>query len=601
MQVVSKECKYGILSFYPDDEFVGRSLEHYGEYSEDEVKMMSQLLRPGDTVVEVGANIGSLTVPMARMIGPKGKLIAFEAHPNNFELLLDNVANNDVSDTVDVHNVALSDHNGTVQFPRFDELDHRNYGRIEIGSGSVEVNCMWLDDLKLEKLRLLKVDVEGHELPVLKGARDTIMRLRPIIYVENDRQEKAAELINYLVVELNYRLYWHLPPLWNKENFAGSVNNVFGEIVSLNMLCVPEERSSAHIEGLDEVADLTIGPDMYEREIARYTRIVDKNPSDLRARLMLAHFHNLLQHNAEADALIAENLRRDPNDKATLAIQGLHFLQQGRWKEGWERYELRYEQKTKKPFGYRPHHGEKWDGEPTNEPLLVWCEQGYGDMLMLARLWPRVKALAPNAFMEIHAGLHELFEISGIKPVYRMGRTLPDYTKHISIPSLCYALKCFTDESFRSFGPYLKADPLMVEKWIERNAPKIGICCKGSPISERPHTRNIDHNLFRSLTKKYGPFLTLEQEGQFPSYADTAACISTLDLVITVDTSVAHLAGALGIETWLLLSYDPDWRWGLKGDRTIWYETMRIFRQPKFGDWDSVVRDVEAAFEDRKK
>ena len=88
-----------------------------------------------------------------------------------------------------------------------------------------------------------------------------------------------------------------------------------------------------------------------------------------------------------------------------------------------------------------------------------------------------------------------------------------------------------------------------------------------------------------------------DQQGQFESFALTAAAIKALELVITVDTSVAHLAGALGVPTWLLLSWDPDFRWGLKGSKTIWYQNMRIFRQPAFRDWGSVIDTVTAELE----
>ena len=103
------------------------------------------------------------------------------------------------------------------------------------------------------------------------------------------------------------------------------------------------------------------------------------------------------------------------------------------------------------------------------------------------------------------------------------------------------------------------------------------------------------------LVRKYGPVFPLDQEGQFESFAMTAAAIKALDLVITVDTSIAHLAGALGVPTWLLLIFDPDFRWGLESERTIWYPSIRIFRQPKFRDWASVIDEVMAALEWRSE
>lgn len=596
----TKECKHGTFTYRPDDAFIGRSLELYGEYSENEVLLLSKILSPGDVVVEAGANIGTLTVPMLNLVGPTGTVIAFEPQPDNCNLLRANVfANMPETAVVEVREEIVTDHNGFMSLPALGDLDHKNFGRIEVGHGSLKAKCTRIDDLNLQKLRLLKADVEGHELSVLRGARETIKRLKPLIYVENDRPENNAEMIAMLV-DLGYRLYWHRPPLWNFDNFRGERVNVFGDVVNVNMLGVPE-HIEYHVSGLDQVADIRYDDDIYNREIARWSRISQARPDDLFARLMHAHFLNLMQRTDEADALIDENLRRDPTHQATRQVRGMHELQRGNWKTAWPLYEMRYEMKYTKPFGDRPHQGEKWDGKWTTDPVLIWCEQGYGDSIMFARFLRRAYALAPNAFLEVHASQYELFESSGLVPVggiYRFGRKLPPYTKHISIPSLPAALGIETDEQIRC-PPYMRADEGLIETWARKNFQKIGICCRGSPMSERPYTRDIDSDLFRPITAKFGPFVSLEDHGQFHSYADTAALISTLDLVISVDTSVVHLAGALGVPTWLLLSVDPDWRWGLKGESTVWYDNTRIFRKSTVIDWQPVVDRVGEELEKR--
>jgi len=202
---------------------------------------------------------------------------------------------------------------------------------------------------------------------------------------------------------------------------------------------------------------------------------------------------------------------------------------------------------------------------------------------------------APNLIMDVQPQLFELFNLSGICPnLYRQRRTMPKFTKHCALPSLPSTL-CLYNESYLRSAPYLVADPAMVEVWGRKlhGTSKIGICWKGSPNSERPYSRDVPQELFSSIMHDYSPVLSLVQEGQFESFADTAAAISALDLVITVDTSIAHLAGALGKTCWLLLSVDPDWRWGLSGERTIWYDSIRIFRQQKLLDWKPVIDAVE--------
>ena len=203
---------------------------------------------------------------------------------------------------------------------------------------------------------------------------------------------------------------------------------------------------------------------------------------------------------------------------------------------------------------------------------------------------------APNAFLECRPELYELFEGSGVAPpgrLCRLGRTLPPYSLQLPLPSVAWAIGADREMIRKSAGlAYLDVDPMLVDNWRGRgnvrlgqlpegplNGARIGLCHKGSATSERPYTRDVPKELLMPLVRKFGPVFPLDQGGQFDSFAMTAAAIKALELVITVDTSIAHLAGALGVPTWLLLSWDPDFRWGLEGSKTVWYQNMRIFRQ----------------------
>lgn len=252
--------RHGVFIYNRHDVYIGRSLQEYGEFSEREGEFLRQLCRPGDVVVEVGANIGTHTVPLARQIGPSGMIFAFEPQPVVFQTLCANVALNSLTN-VECCAVAVGDHSGDIGIPPIRYDSEENFGGISLSPDAAgrRVSLVRLDDvLELSKLRLLKIDVEGMEQPVLEGARETIGRLRPALYVENDRLDRSPELIE-TIQQLGYDLYWHCPPFFNPQNFAGNPQDVFGNIVSVNMLGVPSERQS-EITGLVPVTDATSHP-----------------------------------------------------------------------------------------------------------------------------------------------------------------------------------------------------------------------------------------------------------------------------------------------------------------------------------------------------
>jgi FkbM family methyltransferase len=608
------DCKYGTLTFYDDDMWIGRSLALYGEYSDYEVEVFKKCLRPGFIALELGANIGSLTVPMAQLVGPTGKVIAFEPGFDTLKLLRKNVEQNGLGDIVEILPFAASDKHETLPIMY---NPNPNYPKVELGDNphtkGVEpdayIQAITVDSLNLPRLDFAKIDVDGCEQFALEGMKDTIARCRPIIFIENEIIDKSEKL-TATIIEHGYRGYWYRPPLFRFENHAGVLRNIFPGTVALMQIYIPEEMD-LEVKGCDEVADIrTADPDdtrIFIREIERYQRLSARWPDDLNIRLIAAHYMNLMQWIPESKALIAENLRRDPNHIQSLAIEGLHMLQAGNYKEGWQRYELRYQQPNPKQFGghRKPRHLTQWDGQPTDEPLLIWSEQGFGDTAMFIRYYKYVMERAPNAILEVQPEMYELVEQSRIaKPgtLYRLGRELPDlYGKQCSLPSLPAALQ--DDGSMIPVdGPYLFADPIMTQKWQEIIGDRlIGVCWEGSKRSERPYTRDLPVSYLRELDLSFGPFFSLTDEGQFESFASTAAAIMALDLVITVDTSVAHVAGALGKDVWLLLAYDPDFRWGLTGNLTPWYPTMRIFRQPSVRNWRYVIEEVRSALEVRRR
>jgi FkbM family methyltransferase len=234
--------RYGQFLYNPNDLYVGRALELYGEAHEIELQLLRQLCGPGSIVFDVGANIGDHTVPLAQHVGDEGFVYAFEPQRIVFQILCANVALNGLVNVECVH-AALGESPGVVHIPRIDYAQTDNYGGVEVDrfSEGEPVARRTLDDyVALSRADLIKIDVEGMESAVLSGGAQFIARFRPVMYVENDRLERSGELIGRLQT-LEYRLFWHLSPLFNEANFRGNKENVFENVVAANMLCIPRE------------------------------------------------------------------------------------------------------------------------------------------------------------------------------------------------------------------------------------------------------------------------------------------------------------------------------------------------------------------------
>jgi FkbM family methyltransferase len=251
--IALKQCRHGPMLYPRGDTYVGRSLDLYGEYSEHEGRLFEQVLGPGHVVVEVGANLGAHTVHLAKLVGPGGAVLAFEPQRPMFYLLCANLALNEQFQAR-AHQAAMGSAPGSIKVPLLDVGATQNFGGLSLGrrEGGEDIPLITLDSLALRALRLLKIDVEGMESEVILGGRETITRLRPVLYVENDRREHSARLIG-MIEELGYDLYWHMPPLFNPDNFAGRTDNVFAGTVSVNMLGVPKEMG-VKVPGLRRVA-----------------------------------------------------------------------------------------------------------------------------------------------------------------------------------------------------------------------------------------------------------------------------------------------------------------------------------------------------------
>ncbi|MGA7935984.1 MAG: FkbM family methyltransferase, partial [Kovacikia sp.] len=240
-------CRHGSFLYNPNDE-VGKSLELYGEWSEEEVSLFQPLLRSGETIVEVGANIGAHTVFFARAVGTLGKVVAIEPERLLLQTLCANLALNGftnaycypflLGETTDSAPVSRSNPPAETLFcPGNDPLE-----RLQV---------IALDRLELPQCRLLKIDAPGRELSILKGAIKTIQSFQPILYIRNSLQAESFALVQFLN-RLGYNLYWHRSFLYNPNNFFQNSQNAFGNAHAVNVLGF-HSNCRIQVEGMEQI------------------------------------------------------------------------------------------------------------------------------------------------------------------------------------------------------------------------------------------------------------------------------------------------------------------------------------------------------------
>lgn len=225
------EGRWGRVKFFLKDEYVGRSLYNYGEYGPDETEKIIALA--DGLCLDIGANIGCISQALVVSGMP---VIAFEPQPEVFKVLDENVV-------CEKYNVALGGEIGVAKMPKVYYSAKGNFGGLGIGAksiyGSYDVPVRTLDSFELQDVGFMKIDVEGFELEVLRGGRETINRCKPIMYIEDDRIDKRKAL-RAAIVELGYTIEEHYPALYRENNFFGLKKNIWDmEYASHNLICMP--------------------------------------------------------------------------------------------------------------------------------------------------------------------------------------------------------------------------------------------------------------------------------------------------------------------------------------------------------------------------
>jgi len=348
------------------------------------------------------------------------------------------------------------------------------------------------------------------------------------------------------------------------------------------------------------------------------TRLLPSSPVPLTARATALQALGLIK---EAKADCREALKMAPDFAQAHWNLALNLLLQGHYSEGWQEYEWRW---LRTDFTSPRRHSDipQWDGSALHgRTILLHAEQGFGDAIQFVRYAPLVAQRGGSVVLECHPQLVSLFQgVEGVQAVIPFGTPLPKSSYQVPLLSLLHIFNT-TLENIPSKVPYLSPPTDYREKWISlipnnRSALRIGLVwagksypdplrsCRLAELAPLATTHNV---IFYSLQLGAGSeqvcspaeeMTLIDLTGQIHDFADTAALIEQLDLVVSIDTAVGHLAGALGKPVHLMLPFAPDWRWLLERSDSPWYPSMRIFRQKQPGNWGETIITMRNALDE---
>jgi tetratricopeptide (TPR) repeat protein len=355
-----------------------------------------------------------------------------------------------------------------------------------------------------------------------------------------------------------------------------------------------------------------------DEAIACYQKASQLDPRDAQVYNNLAFALQENRRPYEAIPYYQKALQLNPDYATAHWNLSLALLLTGNFREGWKEYEWRWE--TQYLISSRRNFKQPlWDGSDIKgRTILLHAEQGFGDTVQFIRYAPLVAERGAHVIFECHKDLASLLQsVEGIAEVVVRGEELPEFDVQCPLLSLPLAFHT-TLQTIPVKVPYIASDTALIRKWkdkIERDGSrmKVGVVWAGNPGFRQNRYRNIPLERFSTLAQIPGVTLYSIQKGEeaketknppgnmniidytedIRDFSDTASLIENLDLVISIDSAVAHLAGALGKLTWTLLPFSPEWRWLLNREDSPWYPTMRLFRQPSLGNWEPVIEYVK--------
>ncbi len=433
-------------------------------------------------------------------------------------------------------------------------------------------------------------------------------------------------IINQALGNIDKAFHYYRSALEHKPDFAAVLNN-------LSAIC---KQQGLYHEGLEaaqkavaiepdnpvfltNLGNLQVKLNYFDRARQSLTKAVALESGNIDYLVNLSAAC-LADHDLEAGfRYIQQALEIEPDDPGANWQNALLLLTAGEWQAGFKAYDWRWKKpdfKGKWPRYIQP----VWDGTPQPEKtLLVWTEQGYGDTIQFSRYLTVAAPLVRDIKLLVQPSLVDIFSDLGDRlEVFPTGNPLPEFDFHLPLFGLA---PIFTT------GKDSIPDPVYINS-IESKLPgieelnhdlKVGLCWAGNPEHENDHNRSLQLDQFIPILDKHGfQFFSLQVGKrrmdiekipaelqpidlgvEFVGFSDTVKAIGNLDLIITVDTVIAHLAGSIGKPVWLLLPYQSDWRWMFDRSDSPWYPSMRIFRQNRKSTWEPVITMLNRALSEK--